>query len=104
MLDRILKKEGVTMKKLMNQPAMAIVVAAALLLGGAQAQAQAPEISNPPIKVKAHKKSAKTKAAGQGKQAKFVPGSQETVTQRRDRLQRECQGAVNAGACSGYTR
>ena len=91
------------MKNLLIQPAMAVVVAAALLLGCAQAQAQGLEILNPPIKVKANKKSAKTTAAGQGSKAKFVPGSQETVSQRSARLQRECKGAVNAGACSGYT-
>lgn len=92
------------MKKWMNQSLIAAVVAAAWLAGGAQAQAQALEILNPPIKASANKKPAKTKTAGQGKKAKFLPGSEETVKQRRERLQRECQGAVNAGACSGYTR
>ena len=31
-------------------------------------------------------------------------GSRETESQRSDRLSRECRGAVNAGACAGYTR
>lgn len=30
--------------------------------------------------------------------------SRETVGQRSARLQRECHGAANAGACAGYTR
>ncbi len=88
------------MKNWMKQPLMAAVVAAAWLAGDAQAQ----EILNPPIKASANKKPAKSKTAGQGKKVKFLPGSEETVKQRSERLQRECQGAVNAGACSGYTR
>lgn len=31
-------------------------------------------------------------------------GSRETESQRSERLSRECRGAVNAGACAGYTR
>ena len=31
-------------------------------------------------------------------------GSRETEGQRSERLSRECRGAVNAGACAGYTR
>lgn len=31
-------------------------------------------------------------------------GSRETEFQRSERLSRECRGAVNAGACAGYTR
>ena len=31
-------------------------------------------------------------------------GSRETESQRSERLSRECKGAVNAGACAGYTR
>jgi hypothetical protein len=30
-------------------------------------------------------------------------GSAETVAERRARLQRECKGRPNAGACTGYT-
>jgi len=90
------------MRNFLTPPLMVAAVAAALLAGGAQAQAL--EILNPPAKVSAGKKSASSKKAGQGKKAKFLPGSEETVKQRSERLQRECQGAVNAGACSGYTR
>ena len=90
------------MRNFLTPPLMAAVVAAAWLAGGAQAQAL--EILNPPVKASAGKKSAPSKKAGQGKKAKFLPGSEETVKQRSERLQRECQGAVNAGACSGYTR
>ena len=35
---------------------------------------------------------------------RYKHGSQETERQRSDRLGRECKGAVNAGACAGYTR
>ena len=45
-----------------------------------------------------------------GQSVKYRPdardsqGSRETEGQRNDRLSRECRGAVNAGACAGYTR
>ena len=65
--------------------------------------AQAPEILNPPSQGTAKKKAKKPKAAT-GSNAKFVPGSQETKKERSTRLMRECKGAVNAGACTGYTR
>lgn len=66
------------------------------------AQAQALDILNPPLQVQAKKKSSKHKSAGNN--AKFSPGSQETSKERSARLQRECKGGVNAGACAGYTR
>ena len=66
------------------------------------AQAQAPEVLNPPTKV-TKKKVKKTKAST-GANAKFISGSQESRKERDSRLKRECQGQVNAGACSGYTR
>ena len=66
------------------------------------AQAQALEILNPPMQIQAKKKAAKHKSAGNN--AKFSPGSQETTKERSARLQRECKGGVNAGACAGYTR
>ena len=65
-------------------------------------QAQALDILNPPLQVQAKKKASKHKSAGNN--AKFSPGSQETTKERSARLQRECKGGVNAGACAGYTR
>ena len=44
------------------------------------------------------------KKSGRGGKIRFQPGSAETVRERSARLQRECKGAVNAGACAGYTR
>jgi hypothetical protein len=67
------------------------------------AQAQAPEVLNPPTKT-ATKKKAKKPKAQTGAKAKFNPGSQETKKERSTRLARECKGQVDAGACSGYTR
>ncbi len=84
-----------------------VIVACGLVMG--VAYAQAPKVLDPPIKTKAKKKSAKSAnpvKAGQTSKAgtvKFVPGSQETTKERSTRLQRECKGAVNAGACTGYT-
>jgi outer membrane lipoprotein-sorting protein len=67
------------------------------------AQAQAPEVLNPPVKTTAKKKNKKAKTAT-GSNAKFLPGSQETNQQRSARLKRECKGGVDAGACAGYTK
>jgi hypothetical protein len=54
---------------------------------------------------------AKPKKKGKAAQsARYRPdprdnyGSRETEGQRSERLSRECRGAVNAGACAGYTR
>ena len=44
------------------------------------------------------------KKSVRGGKTKFLPGSAETVSERSARLKRECRGAVNAGACAGYTR
>ncbi len=67
------------------------------------AQAQAPEVLNPPTKTAAKKKAKKAKATT-GAKAKFVPSSQETKKERSTRLMRECKGGVDAGACAGYTK
>ncbi len=67
------------------------------------AHAQAPEVLNPPTKNTTKKKAKKPKAQAASK-AKFIPSSQETKKERNARLTRECQGEVNAGACTGYTR
>jgi hypothetical protein len=73
----------------------------ALVLPSA-AGAQALDILNPPLQVQAKKRAAKHKTAGN--KTTFSSGSQETTKERNARLQRECKGAVNAGACAGYTR
>ena len=82
---------------------MALIVGCALSVG--TAYAQTPEVLNPPSKTKAKKKSARSTKLGQTGKAgkvKFIPGSQETTKERTSRLLRECKGAPNAGACSGY--
>lgn len=66
------------------------------------AQAQAPEVLNPPTKTT--KKKSKKPKAGAGAKAKFISGSQETKQERSARLKRECKGGVDAGACAGYTK
>lgn len=43
------------------------------------------------------------KKTGSKQKTKPVQDSAETPAERKARLQRECRGAVNAGACSGYT-
>jgi hypothetical protein len=54
--------------------------------------------ANPEVKAKAEKKqkpaTLKLNAPG---------GSAETAAERRARLQRECKGRPNAGACTGHT-
>ena len=89
------------MRKGLTRPTMAFTVFAALLLGSVHAQTL--EAVDKPAKVKT-KKMKKASATGHGPKVKFVPGLQETVSQRSARLARECKGAVNAGVCEGYTR
>lgn len=77
------------------------LLAVAMCIGmSGYADAQAPEVLNPPIKSTAKKKAKKAKGA----KAKFISGSEETKKERSARLMRECKGQVNAGACAGYTR
>ena len=71
---------------------------AALSMAGTHAFASSPAASDKPA---APAKNKKTVASGQ---VRFLPGSAETVKERSQRLKRECQGQVNAGACAGYTR
>ena len=78
-----------------------VALAGFLLVTGAQAQA--PEVLNPPVKTTTKKKTKKAKSTA-GAKAKFLPGSKETKIERSTRLMRECKGAVDAGACAGYTR
>jgi hypothetical protein len=87
--------------KKMVRFALRLAVLSAGLAVGVGAQAQALDVLNPPIQVALKKHRAKK---GSGNRAKFDSGSQETTKQRTARLQRECKGAVNAGACEGYTR
>lgn len=86
-----------------NKTIKALVAASMLAFAGAQAaHAQALDILNPPLQVQAKKKPAKQRAANN--KTIFSPGSQETSKERTARLTRECKGAANGGACSGYTR
>jgi hypothetical protein len=94
------------MKKMLTKPAMSCMVIAALLLGSAHAQ-PAEAVDKPAkVAVKKKKKTAKAAkpAASSASRVKFLPGSQETPSERRARLLRECKDGVNAGVCQGYTR
>jgi hypothetical protein len=88
------------MNKLTMMSIIASAVAAFALPPAAQAQAL--DILNPPLQVQAKKRAVKNKTAGN--KTTFSSGSQETSKERSARLQRECKGGVNAGACTGYTR
>lgn len=91
------------MKKSVIWPALAIFFVAALMQGTAYAQsAELAQTGSQPEKAKSGKKAAKSPV--RGNKVKFMPGSEETVSQRVARLKRECKGVVNAGACEGYTR
>ncbi len=58
--------------------------------------------ANKKAKVKVKKKQTESVTYRDDKTDKY--GSRETEGQRSERLSRECRGAVNAGACAGYTR
>ena len=75
-----------------------VVFLAAWLMASTHAFASPPASSDKPAA------SAKNKKTGASGQVRFLPGSAETVKERSQRLKRECQGQVNAGACAGYTR
>lgn len=93
--------------KFFKAPALALLAAAVLLGGNAVALAQSTQDGGKPAKSKTKKAKAKSSSAataGGGGKAKFISGSEETPAQRHARLTRECKGAVNAGACAGYTR
>lgn len=70
----------------------------AMLMASAYADASTPASGDKPAA------SVKKKKTGASGQVRFLPGSAETVKERSQRLKRECQGQVNAGACAGYTR
>jgi hypothetical protein len=88
----------------MNKLTIVTIIASAVsaFVLPSAAGAQMLNILNPPMQVQAKKRAAKHKSAGNN--AKFSSGSQETTKERNARLQRECKGGVNAGACAGYTR
>ncbi len=88
----------------MNKLAIVTIIASAVsaFVLPSAAEAQMLDILKPPLQVQAKKRSAKHKSAGN--KTTFSSGSQETTKERNARLQRECKGGVNAGACAGYTR
>ena len=89
-------------RKFLFGPVLAALMTGALAANGAGAQTQPAPEGDKPAKSKS-KKAAKSGAAGGGK-VTIIPGSGETPAQRTARLKRECKGAVDAGACTGYTR
>ena len=110
-----------SIKKIEALPVTTWLLAAVLALGvgvsgAAQAQvseqgqgqsadtAQLPKPVKPTKKKTKKKKASGTAAAGRVGRTQFLPGSQESSAERAARLTRECKGAVNAGACEGYTR
>jgi hypothetical protein len=88
----------------MNKLTIVAIIASAVsaFVLPSAAEAQMLDILNPPMQVQAKKRSAKQKTTGN--KTTFSSGSQETSKERTARLQRECRGGVNAGACAGYTR
>ena len=85
------------MKRIAIRPALAVVLLAAALMGGAHAKAQSADAGGGQASGKKAKKSS-------GGQVKFLRGSEETTSERSRRLKRECKGRVNAGACAGYAQ
>ena len=85
------------MKNFAFKPLQAILLVAIFTAASVHASDLSYDSSGTPY-AKVNKKS------GRGGKIKSQPGSAETVRERSARLQRECRGAVNAGACAGYTR
>jgi hypothetical protein len=94
------------MKALIHKPALATLLVAALFAQQAAASSDGSPATDKPGKAekaaKANKKPAK--APDKAVTSKFLRGSEESAGERSARLKRECKGAVNAGACAGYTR
>ena len=84
------------MKRLAIRPALTVMLLAAALMSGAHAKTQRAHVSDGQTSSKKAKKSG-------GGQVKFLRGSEESPSERSNRLKRECKGRVNAGACAGYT-
>ena len=99
------------MKKIeLGTIAAAAVFAFSLLLGSGPLHAKAEPVA-PAKKAKNPSKSKPGKLKKESTRLVAFPedtrnkhGSRETEYQRSERLSRECKGAVNAGACAGYTR
>lgn len=97
------------MRGLICAAALTWTVATLTVLPVSQAMA-AQESGEPGSKPKAEgkaPKAAKTSKAVKTKKAAQNPqpgGSAESTADRTARLKRECRGAVNAGACTGYTQ
>lgn len=87
------------MKHIVGRPLMTCMLLAAALLGGPLVQASPVDDGGQSAPVKKAKKA----KGGHAGQIKFLPGSEESPKERSRRLQRECKGRVNAGACAGYT-
>jgi uncharacterized protein YfiM (DUF2279 family) len=87
------------MKKSLSGFAAALVICTGLLSAAGQAVAADGTTKTAKVK-KPGTKVVKIKPADSG----FLYGSQETQSMRDKRLRRECRGAANGGACSGYTR
>ena len=93
-----------TLKPQLIKPLLVCIVVSVFFLNVAYAQSVVSVEQSAPVKTKAKKKTLKAKSRHQVSSIKFLPGSQETTKERSTRLLRECKGAVNAGACEGYTR
>jgi len=91
------------MYKLNNFSFLSLVLSSAMLCASLSVNAADAAGTN-----KAKKSAAKSpdiaKPGDKPVKSKFMRGSEETTGERNARLKRECKGAVNAGACAGYTR
>ena len=75
---------------------VALIWATSALAADTEAKTTKPE-EKPP-------KAATSKQAKKAKADSKPGGSAESPADRTARLKRECRGAVNAGACTGYTQ
>ena len=92
------------MKKIFSVANVLVMLVAAMVADSALAQAADASAATASTATQPQKEGAAKKAVKKTAKPVFVPGSAETVAQRSARLKRECKGAVNAGACAGYTR
>jgi len=91
------------MYKLNNFSFLSLVLGSAVLCASLSVNA-ADADGTDGAKKRAVKKPDIAKTGDKRVKSKFVRGSEETTSERNARLKRECKGAVNAGACAGYTR